>query len=103
MFQLARVLSDKIIRNHTYQDGNKRVTLYTTNIFLKINRYQIQEKPIADNDMEFNRSIADAHVAISISLVFQRYTRAEERLGYGPTETLWLRPHIFTSLLHLYI
>ncbi|PVI01538.1 DOC family protein [Periconia macrospinosa] len=46
LFQLAGALSEKIIKNHAYQDGNKRTALVAADMFLKINGYQLQETPL---------------------------------------------------------
>jgi death-on-curing family protein len=45
LFQLAASLSEKIMKNHAYQDGNKRTALVAADMFLKINVYQLQEVP----------------------------------------------------------
>ncbi|QUC17169.1 uncharacterized protein UV8b_01410 [Ustilaginoidea virens] len=44
LFRLAGVLAQKIILNHAYQDGNKRISLLAADIFLKINGYQLQSE-----------------------------------------------------------
>jgi len=40
VFQLAANLSEKIMKNHAYQDGNKRTALVAADMFLKINGYK---------------------------------------------------------------
>ena len=69
VFQLAANLSEKIMKNHAYQDGNKRTALVAPDMFLKINRYKLQKVPLQANDANdrFNQSIADAHVAVCTS------------------------------------
>ena len=67
MFQLAASLSEKIIKNHAYQDGNKRTALVAAGMFLKINGYKLQKVPLQANDDRVNQSIADAHVAVCTS------------------------------------
>ncbi|DAA73865.1 TPA_exp: Uncharacterized protein A8136_3851 [Trichophyton benhamiae CBS 112371] len=42
IFQLAANLSEKIMRNHAYQDGNKRTALVAADMFLKINGHHLQ-------------------------------------------------------------
>jgi death-on-curing family protein len=37
LFQLAANLSEKIMKNHAFQDGNKRAALVAADMFLKIN------------------------------------------------------------------
>jgi death-on-curing family protein len=36
LFQLAANLSEKIMKNHAFQDGNKRAALVAADMFLKI-------------------------------------------------------------------
>ncbi|PNY18155.1 Uncharacterized protein TCAP_07594 [Tolypocladium capitatum] len=67
LFQLAGILAERIILDHPYQDGNKRTALYSADMFLKINGYQLQSKPMAKNDIELNKGLADAHVFVATS------------------------------------
>ena len=69
VFQLAASLSEKIMKNHAYQDGNKRTALIAADMFLKINGYKLQKVPLQANDTDdrVNQSIADAHVAACTS------------------------------------
>lgn len=67
VFQLAGVLAEKVILDHSYQDGNKRTALFAADMFLKINGYQLQKKPMARNDPECNEGLTGAHVCIAIS------------------------------------
>ncbi|RHZ45199.1 uncharacterized protein CDV56_102029 [Aspergillus thermomutatus] len=55
-------LNQKIMKNHAYQDGNKRTALLAADMFLKINGYRLQKVPFADDP--FNKALADAHVAV---------------------------------------
>ena len=41
LFQLAAALSEKIMKNHAYQDGNKRTALVAADMFLKINGWKL--------------------------------------------------------------
>ncbi len=43
VFVLAAELAFKLIKNHAYIDGNKRIALVAADMFLKINGYQLQE------------------------------------------------------------
>ena len=63
VFQLAAVLAEKIMKNHPYQDGNKRTALLAADMFLKINGYKLQDTPMANDAI--NDSIATAHVAVT--------------------------------------
>lgn len=65
LFQLAGILAQKVILNHPYQDGNKRTGLFCADMFLKMNGYQLQEKPMASNGAEFNENLANAHVLVA--------------------------------------
>ncbi|KAM4056027.1 fic/DOC family protein [Hirsutella rhossiliensis] len=67
IFQLAGVLAQKVILNHPYQDGNKRTALFAADMFLKINGYQLQKEPMAEEDTELNNGLADAHVLVATS------------------------------------
>ncbi|OJJ42426.1 hypothetical protein ASPZODRAFT_137334 [Penicilliopsis zonata CBS 506.65] len=41
VFQLAANLAEKIMKNHAFQDGNKRTALLAADMFLKINGYYL--------------------------------------------------------------
>ncbi|RDL40956.1 Uncharacterized protein BP5553_00935 [Venustampulla echinocandica] len=60
LFQLAANLAEKIMKNHSYQDENKRTAYVAANMFLKINGYQLEETPTA--------SMADAHVVVCTNI-----------------------------------
>ncbi|KAL9621524.1 MAG: hypothetical protein Q9160_004054 [Pyrenula sp. 1 TL-2023] len=62
VFQLAANLSEKIMKNHAYMDGNKRTALVAADIFLKMNGYVLQDIPFAQNNV--NMDLANAHVAV---------------------------------------
>jgi death-on-curing family protein len=49
VFQLAANLAEKIMRNHAFQDGNKRTALVAADMFLKINGYYLQKVPFAED------------------------------------------------------
>jgi len=57
------------MKNHAYQDGNKRTALVAADMFLKINGYKLQKVQLQANDTNdrVNQSIADAHVAVCTS------------------------------------
>ena len=65
VFQLAANLAEKIMKNHAYQDGNKRTALIAADMFLRINDYKLQKKPIEHD--AFNYGIANAHVSVATS------------------------------------
>lgn len=53
------------MKNHAYQDGNKRTALLAADMFLKINGYQLQRQPMAPDAV--NHDITNAHVAVATS------------------------------------
>ncbi|KAL4964000.1 type II toxin-antitoxin system death-on-curing family toxin [Aspergillus stella-maris] len=63
VFKLAANLAEKIMKNHAYQDGNKRTALLAADMFLKINGYALQTIPFAEQDAH-NQPLANAHVAV---------------------------------------
>ncbi|KFY88427.1 hypothetical protein V498_06794 [Pseudogymnoascus sp. VKM F-4517 (FW-2822)] len=63
IFQLAANLAEKIMKNHAYQDGNKRTALVAADMFLRINGY----KPQNMAQETVNTSIADAQVLVATS------------------------------------
>jgi death-on-curing family protein len=44
VFALAGELSVKIMKNHAFQDGNKRTALVAADMLLRINGYRLQRK-----------------------------------------------------------
>jgi len=62
VFKLAANLSEKIIKNHAFQDGNKRTALVAADMFLKINGYRLQETPLGQDSA--NNDLAAAHNAV---------------------------------------
>lgn len=62
VFQLAAILSEKIMKNHAFQDGNKRTALVAADMFLKINGYPLQPVPLQPDAT--NQTLENAHVAI---------------------------------------
>ncbi|KAF1962573.1 DOC family protein [Byssothecium circinans] len=59
LFQLAASLSEKIMKNHAYQDGNKRTALVAADMFLKMNGYKLQQTPLQPD-----QNLENAHVAV---------------------------------------
>lgn len=62
LFQLAASLSEKIMKNHAYQDGNKRTALVAADMFLKINGYELHKVPL--KEYKNNQVLVRAHVAV---------------------------------------
>jgi death on curing protein len=44
--ELSTALFESLIMNHPFFDGNKRVAFFATDVFLRINRFRFQVKPI---------------------------------------------------------
>jgi len=65
LFHLTANLSKKIIKNHAFQNGNKRVAFIAADIFLKINDYRLQRTPLTSNDN--SEGLADAYIKITIN------------------------------------
>ncbi|KAF2158473.1 hypothetical protein M409DRAFT_31026 [Zasmidium cellare ATCC 36951] len=63
IFKLAAVLSEKIMKNHAYADGNKRAALVAADMFLKINGYKLQAKVLGVDHC--SEGLAAAHVAVT--------------------------------------
>lgn len=63
IFKLAAPLSDKIIRNHAFTDGNKRAALVAADMFLKINGYKLETTPLG-RDLH-SQGLAAAHLAVT--------------------------------------
>jgi death-on-curing family protein len=63
IFQLAANMSEKIMKNHAFSDGNKRAALVAADMFLKINGYQLQAKPMAED--KNNQGLKQAHIAVT--------------------------------------
>lgn len=61
-FHLAADLSEKVMRNHAYMDGNKRTALVAADMFMKINGYRL----LLDEEDLFavNGELADAQVTV---------------------------------------
>ncbi|KAJ5715409.1 DOC family protein [Penicillium malachiteum] len=62
IFQLAANLAEKLMKNHAFQDGNKRTALVAADMFLKLNGFSLQEVPSADDIL--NPRLANAQVAV---------------------------------------
>jgi death-on-curing family protein len=63
VFELARVRAERIILNHAYQDGNKRIALLAADMFLKINGYKLQTRPFAKDAV--NDGLKTAHISVA--------------------------------------
>ncbi|MCJ1345140.1 hypothetical protein MMC31_003345 [Peltigera leucophlebia] len=63
LFQLAANLSEKVMKNHAYQDGNKRTALLAADMFLKLNGYRLRHIPLVRDRV--GNGLADAHVAVT--------------------------------------
>lgn len=46
ILEMSAALFESLIMNHPFVDGKKRVAFYVTDIFLRLNGYKFQVKPI---------------------------------------------------------
>ncbi|MCJ1381221.1 hypothetical protein MMC17_004330 [Xylographa soralifera] len=63
LFQLAASLTEKIVKNHAFQDGNKRVALAAAEMFLRMNGWRLQGIILADDPMR--PGLVDALVKVA--------------------------------------
>ncbi|KAF2465107.1 uncharacterized protein BDR25DRAFT_295946 [Lindgomyces ingoldianus] len=61
LFALAGDFSEKIMKNHAFQDGNKRIALVAADMLLKINGYRLQRIPLSGGN---NKELEQAHVKV---------------------------------------
>lgn len=81
VFQLAGILAEKIIRNHSYQDGNKRTGLYAADMFLKENGYQLQVEPSSAAFADaYIRTAANQWTAEDLGNYFKSIAKTDEKL-----------------------
>ncbi|KAJ5963424.1 uncharacterized protein N7479_003300 [Penicillium vulpinum] len=62
VFRLAAILAERIMKNHAFQDGNKRTALLAADMFLKANGYYLKEIQFAEDSHV--QGLAEAHVAV---------------------------------------
>ncbi|KAI9758135.1 MAG: hypothetical protein M1815_005023 [Lichina confinis] len=62
LYQLAASLSEKIIKNHAFQDGNKRTALAATDMFFKTNGWRLRQTPFANDPHDIG--LENAHVKV---------------------------------------
>ncbi|KAJ5373481.1 hypothetical protein N7517_005487 [Penicillium concentricum] len=62
VFRLAAILAERIMKNHAFQDGNKRTALMAADMFLKMNGYYLRKFPFAED--AHTEGLAEAHVAV---------------------------------------
>lgn len=58
VFVLAAELAYKLIKNHAYTDGNKRLALLSANMFLEMNGQRLQVTT-------HHQSVVNAHIAVA--------------------------------------
>lgn len=63
IFQLAGNLTEKIIKNNAYMDGNKRTGCLASSVFLGLNGQVLP--PLAFTEDVVIRDMADAHVSVA--------------------------------------
>ncbi|KAH6620281.1 hypothetical protein C7974DRAFT_229861 [Boeremia exigua] len=62
LFQLAAALAEKIMKNHAFQDGNKRTALLAADMFLKMNGYELKGSSLQPEGG--GQELENAHVAV---------------------------------------
>ncbi|MDZ7663035.1 type II toxin-antitoxin system death-on-curing family toxin [Thiohalophilus sp.] len=45
LIEMAAALSESLLMNHPFVDGNKRIAFFATDIFLRLNGWKFQVKP----------------------------------------------------------
>lgn len=80
IFYLAAVLAHKIALNHSFSDGNKRISVAAADMFLRLNGFHLTEDgehqitkgdKVTDKNLSGSVSsspLADAHVAVASGL-----------------------------------
>lgn len=77
VFYLAAVLAQKIMLNHSFSDGNKRISVAAADMFLRLNGYYLtpgggglglfgdKGRESSNSGIAPRSSLADAHVAVA--------------------------------------
>lgn len=86
VFQLAANLAEKVMKNHAFQDGNKRTGLVAAGMFLRVNGYDLQ-----DNDNDKKKKTTTTIARVSQSLRSLLLPTSGMLNGWGSTTSLWQR------------
>ncbi|CAI7641284.1 unnamed protein product [Penicillium glandicola] len=62
VFRLAAILAERIMKNHAFQDGNKRTALLAADMLLRVNGYCLQRVSFSED--VHTEGLAEAHVAV---------------------------------------
>ncbi|KAL1386111.1 DOC family protein [Phyllosticta capitalensis] len=63
VFHLAAILSQKIMKNHAFRDGNKRTALIAADVFLQMNGFHL--RPAEPSTPEEGYQLTTAHVKVA--------------------------------------
>lgn len=66
LFRLTGILGEKLIRNHAYLDGNKRIGHFAADLMLRMNGYWLQTQPFGKGKV--NRGLKNAHKLVAKNL-----------------------------------
>ena len=95
LFQLAASLAEKIMKNHAFQDGNKRTALLAADMFLKMNGYELKGSSLQPEDG--GQELENAHVAVctnawaagELGRVYERTATVSGRLRWADGYSNW--------------
>lgn len=62
IFDIAAALLQSLLKNHPFVDGNKRTALFSTGLFLKLNRYKL--KNTHKEEVEFAVKVDNANLTL---------------------------------------
>jgi death-on-curing family protein len=65
LFRLAGILSERIILNHSFQDGNKGAAFLAADMFLKVNGFKLQKGQFVQHDEEVNEAMKNALLCVA--------------------------------------
>jgi len=70
VFQKAAVLAESLAKNHPFLDGNKRTSVASAALFLRINGYELQASQ--NNLVQFAMNLATGNLEIPKAVVWLR-------------------------------
>ncbi|KAL8726832.1 MAG: hypothetical protein Q9166_006448 [cf. Caloplaca sp. 2 TL-2023] len=79
IIKLAAILASRIIKNHAFNDGNKRTSLLAANMFLKLNGKMLCDEPFDVMDPAVKTILEEATSSIALN----RATEVELANEYG--------------------
>ena len=73
IFDLAAHLAEKIARNHAFQDGNKRTSLLSADVFLRLNNAQLTASDVCQSDELARAQVSVVTAACSVEALCKYY------------------------------